>query len=459
MKASRSWLVGLLAAAGLILASGTAQAQLDKCQQGIEKEAVKIQALILKALQLCKDKYRQTVVKVNKNSPPLNINVELPKVTKACDTLLAKTIGNGPLTPLSTPPTQVQKTYAKLSNLVTGTPPKCDDASLAALGHLPQSQFGDAWIRWLITAMLKSAYEKQIWIVADTPGIMNALCDANGNTVPGESAGPTGDCPTCCKLRVPPCNKMNCRLQPGVSNSFTKVTLLGEDGATNVPLTLALGKELVSEYCQYPDFIGSDIAVVGNPSRTIDELNVGGNNVCVTQLRATGFIKCSGSGGFSGPKNVDLCVDAANGAGPCNAGACLPAGATSQSCPSGGKPGPTCQALSGSAAINDTVVLSTLQIESASTPCTGASGNVVPTVLTTGTVNVTVSNYDNAGSCSASFTDTATGVASGTACGAAFLDSADFGGTTLVGGFPALRTSDPGSLGDLTTVFQLKCEP
>jgi hypothetical protein len=458
MKASRSWLVGLLAAACLVLASGTAQAQLDKCQQGIEKEAVKIQALILKALQLCKDKYRQTVVKVATKG--LDITVELPKVTKACDTLLAKTIG-GPLTPLGTPPTQVQKTYDKLNKLYTATPQKCDDASLAALGHLPQGQFGDAWIRWLITAMLKAAYEKQIWIVADTPGIMNALCDANANGTPGEPAGTTGDCPTCCKLRVPPCNKMNCRLQPGVANSFTRVTLLGEDGSTNVPLTLALGKEIVSEYCQYPDFIGSDIAVVGNPSRTVDELTVGPNNVCVTQLRATGFIKCGPSSLFSGPKNVDLCVDAANGAGPCNAGACLPASATSESCPSPGTPGPTCQALSGAAAINDTVVLSTLQIESAPTPCTGAGGNVVPTVLTTGTVSVTVSNYDNSGipPCSASFTDTATGAASGTACGAAFLDSADFGGTTLVGGFPALDSTSGGSLGDLTTVFQLKCEP
>jgi hypothetical protein len=239
------------------------------------------------------------------------------------------------------------------------------------------------------------------------------------------------------------------------------VTLLAEDGVTQVPVTIALGKEIVSEYCQYPDFIGSDIAVVGNPSRTVDELTINANPVCVTQLRATGFIKCGTNSVFNGPKNVNLCVDAANGAGPCNTGSCLPAGAGSESCPSGGTPGPTCQALSGSAATNDTVVLSTLQIENTGSACTGASGNVVPTVLTTGTVNVTVSNYDNSGTppCSASFTDTVTGAPSGTVCGAAFLDSADFGGTTLVGGFPALDSTSPGSLGDLTTVFQLKCEP
>jgi hypothetical protein len=464
MKASRSWLVGLLAAACLVLASGTAQAQLvDKCQQGIEKEAVKIQAAILKALQLCKDKYRQTVVKVAKNQS-LDITVELPKVTKACDTLLLKTIG-GPLTPLGTPPTAVQKTYDKLNKLYTGTPQKCDDASLAALGHLPQGQFGDAWIRWLITAMLKAAYEKQIWIVADTPGIMSALCDANGNGTL-EQPGPTGDCPTCCKLTVPPCNKMNCRLAAG---SQAVVSLLPEDGGPKSDVNLLLGKEIVSEYCQYPDFIGSDIAVVGNPSRTVDELNVGGNKVCVTQLRAAGFIKCSGVGfGFTGPKNVDLCVDAAKGAGPCNnLGACLPASATSESCPSGGTPGPTCQALSGAALTNDTVVLSTLQIENAgSGNCTGTNGNVVPTVLTTGTVSVKVENYDNndtgfpgdGTNCNASYTATVAGVPGTNACGAAFLDSADLGGTTLVGGFPALRGPAP-SLGDLTTVFQLICEP
>ena len=458
MKSRRSWLASLVAAAGLIFAFGSspvlAQGDLFRCQQGIEKEAVKIQALILKALQLCKDKYRQTVVKVNKlnsDSNPGNdttLAVELPRITRACDGLLAKTIGipGGNLNSLGTPPSQVQKTYQKLNALLA--PGKCTDAELAALGYLPSAAYGDAWIRWLITAMLKAAYEKQIWIVADTPGIMVALCDANGNNTPGEAAGPTGDCPTCCKLQVPPCNKLNCRL---AATSGSTVQLLD----TGFPIPLALGKEIVSEYCQYPDFIGSDIAVVGNPSRTIDELSLAGNSVCVTQLRAMGFIKCGASSLFNGPKDVQLCADSNGGA--CNTGACLPQLTATTACPSPALPLRVCQQLSPTlATANDTVVLSHLQIEVAPSPpgCTGAGGNVVPTVLTTGSVTVSFDNFD--GSCSGTYSNTVNGSA-GT-CPTGFLDSADLAGTTLVGGFPAYQ-SPSSALGDTVTTFNLVCEP
>jgi hypothetical protein len=451
MKHRSHRFLSLLAAGGLAvsLASGTALAQsltIDKCQKAIETEGVKIQGLILKALQLCKDKYRQTVVKVNKSGGSLQLNVELPKATKACDTALAKTIGipGGNLNTLGAPPSQVQKTYAKLNTLVSGG--KCTNADLAALGHLPQAAYGDAWIRWVITAMLKAAYEKQIWLVADTPGIMNSFCDANGNGTTGEPAGTTGDCPTCCKLNQSPCYKMNCRLGAG---SNTTVNLL-----ESAPLTLPLTGELVSEYCVFPDFIGSDIAVVGNPSRTVNVLNLGGTAACVSMVRAQGFIKCGPSSLFSGPRNVALCADANGANPPCSSsGSCLPAAANATTqCATG--PGPICQdLLPPAAAVNDTVVLATLQIETANPPpCTGSGGNVVPTVLTTGNVSVTFSNYDPA--CSLSNTDTVTGSA-GT-CPTGFFNSASLGGTTLVGGFPSYQS--PGGLGDSSTTFNLVCQ-
>lgn len=454
MKTRRRWLASLVAASGLVFAFGSSPASADlyKCQQGIEKESVKIQGLILKALQLCKDKYRQTLVKVNASGGSLSMSTELPKVTKACDGLLAKTVGvpGGNLATLGTPPSQVQKTYQKLAGLLAGTSPKCTDSDLAALGHLPSAAFGDAWIRWLMTTMLKAAYEKQIWIVADTPGVMAALCDANGNGTPGEPAGTTGDCPTCCKLQVPPCNKMNCRLKPGGSNSFAQVQLLD----SGLPITIALGKELVSEYCQYPDFIGSDIAVVGNPSRTIDEITaIPGNTVCITQLRASGFIKCGASSVFSGPKDVALCADSNGGA--CNAGSCLPQPTATSSCgsPPPGGPLQICQQLSGTAATNDSVVLSHLQIEVAPSGCTGAGGNVVPTVLTTGQVTVSFDNYD--ATCTVDYSNTLNGTA-GT-CPSGFFDSADLAGTVLVGGFPSYQ-SPSSTLGDTATTFRLECE-
>lgn len=462
MKARRDWLLSLLACSGLVLGLSSAPAfagDLYKCQQGIEKESVKIQGLILKALQLCKDKYRQTVVKVNKlnsDSNPGNdttLAVELPKVTTACDGLLAKTIGipGGNLGTLGVPPSQVQKTYDKLMKLTTvGTPPKCEDGELLALGHLPKTAYGDAWIRWIIMAMLKGAYEKQVWLVGDTPGIMGALCDANGNGTPGEPAGPTGDCPTCCKLQVPPCFTMTCRLA-GASNA----TLQLLDGGSN--FSLGLGKELASEYCQYSDFIGSDIAVVGGPSRTVDEIVIPATaRACVTQLRAEGFIKCGGSSFFNGPKNVTLCADSDGANPPCGT-ACQPAPATSiTSCATG--PGPICQTLGTPAVTNDSVILSTLQIETVVPlgPCTGSGGNVVPTILTTGNVTLNFVNYTPA--CSGTYTDTVTGVAGTCPAPGSFLDSEDLAGTTLVGGFPAYQSS-AGGLGDTATTFSLICEP
>jgi hypothetical protein len=479
MKHRSHRFLSLLAAGGLAvsLASGTALAQsltIDKCQKAIEKEGVKIQAMILKALQLCKDKYRQTVVKVNKSGGSLQLNVELPKATTACDAALAKTIGVPGGLNSSTPTTQVQKTYAKLAALVPGG--KCTNADLAALGHLPEAAYGDAWIRWVITAMLKAAYEKQIWLVADTPGIMNAFCNANGNLTSGEPAGPTGDCPTCCNLKQSPCYKMNCRLGLGSQTDLTLLDYTPPPPPPPVPpsplsLTLPLSGELVAEYCVYPDFIGTDIAVVGNPSRTVNVVNIpGGTKACVSMVRAEGFIKCGGSSLFNGPKDIDLCADS-NGANPPCGGpgaACLPAPANATTACSIG-PGPICQKLSPPlAGTADAVMLATLQIETVNPgPCTGSGGNVVPTILTTGSVTVKFDNFNNPGhdhdadnfadpNCSGSRTATVSGAA-GT-CPPGYFDSASLGGTTLVGGFPAYSSTSPGSLGDTSTTFTLVCQ-
>jgi len=491
----RKWLWSTLAAAAFAVGGlvGPAAAQdLAKCQKQIENNGRGFQDQVFKALQLCKDLYRTEVVKAQVlNLPAATLALNLDKKAPVCGKKLTSVVGatGGGLGTL-TPKTQAEKYYKKFNDLVvTG---KCTSSHLAQLGHLPSGQYGDAWIRWILVSQLKSAYEKQESLVADLPNIMNSLVDPDTANA-GDCAipAPAGDGNNyCAVLASSPCNNVNCRID--TPNTTLTINLCGL-GA--VPANLS--GEIVQEYCQFPPWTGCDIAVVGNPSRSIDPVNFLTNDACTTNLRAEGWIKGSNScqigyggpspGGavttfsvgsvINGPKDISICQDVDPSTPDCPTGTItlpggtLPGGTTPCVC-TGNPPGPIEVTLSGSLAAGDSIASSALQIhESFNGPagCSGTTGDAafVPLFFTTGTVNVEVKDPKGLGCgtvCGASLSQ-------GEGPGAAFssvapnsnsgpgpvnyLDASDNSGAKTVGGFPR---ACPASLPSLAIAFTIACQ-
>lgn len=487
----RKWLWSTLAAAAFAVGGlvGPAAAQdLAKCQKQIENNGRGFQDQVFKALQLCKDLYRTEVVKAQVlNLPAATLALNLDKKAPVCGKKLTSvlgTTGGGLGTP--TPKTQAEKYYKKFNDLVvTG---KCTSSHLAQLGHLPSGPYGDAWIRWILVSQLKSAYEKQESLVADLPNIMNSLVDPDTANA-GDCAipAPAGDGNNyCAVLASSPCNNVNCRID--TPNTTLTINLCGL-GAVPAPLS----GEIVQGYCQFPPWTGCDIAVVGNPSRSIDPVNFLTSDACTTNLRAEGWIKGSNScqigyggpspGGavttfnvssvISGPKDVSICQDADTTSGSnCTAGTLtLPGGTTPCSCNST-PPGPIEVTLSGSLAAGDSIVSSALQIHTASAGappgvnCSGTTGDAtfVPLFFSTGTVNVTVLDPNCGAVCGASLSQgegpgvAFSSVAPNSNSGPGpvnYLDASDNSGAKTVGGFPG---ACPASLPSLATAFKIQCQ-
>jgi hypothetical protein len=487
----RKWLWSTLAAAAFAVGGlvGPAAAQdLAKCQKQIENNGRGFRDQVFKALQLCKDLYRTEVVKAQVNNlPAATLALNLDKKAPVCGKMLTSVLGTtGGGLGTATPKTQAEKYYKKFDDLVvTG---KCTSSHLAQLGHLPSGQYGDAWIRWILVSQLKSAYEKQESLVADLPNIMNSLVDPDtANTGSCAIPAPAGDGKNyCAVLASSPCNNVNCRID--TPNTTLTINLCGL-GA--IPANLS--GEIVQGYCQFPPWTGCDIAVVGNPSRSIDPVNFLTSDACSANVRAEGWIKGSNScqigyggpspGGavttfnvssvISGPKDVSICQDADTTSGSnCTAGTLtLPGGTTPCSCNST-PPGPIEVTLSGSLAAGDSIASSALLIHTASAGappgvnCSGTTGDAtfVPLFFTTGTVNVTVLDPVCGGVCG-------TSLSQGEGPGAAFssvapnsnsgpgpvnyLDSSDNSGAKTVGGFPG---ACPASLPSLATAFKIQCQ-
>jgi hypothetical protein len=321
-------------------------------------------------------------------------------------------------------------------------------------------------------------------LVADLPNIMNSLVDPDtANTGSCAIPPPAGDGNNyCAVLASPPCNKVNCRID--TPNTTLTINLCGIG-----PLPANLSGEIIQEYCQFPPWTGCDIAIVGNPARSIDPVNFLTNDACTTNLRAEGWIKGSNScqigyggpspGGavttfsvgtvINGPKDISICQDT-TGSG-CSGSITLPGGTTPCTlCSSTNPPGPIKVALSGTLAAGDSIALSALQIHTAaagSPPgvnCSGTTGDAtfVPLFFTTGTVNVTVQNP--CGSCGPSLSQGAgpgaafSSVAPNSNSGPGpvnFLDSSDNSGAITAGGFPG---ACPASLPSLATAFKIQCQ-
>jgi hypothetical protein len=496
---TRNWLSVPLVAAGLLAAGaiGPAQAQtIDKCQKQLETIGRAFQDQVFKALQFCKDAYRTAVVKAAGNPTTLKALLEkqAPNCGKKLDSVLGTT-GGGLGTGTKT---QAEKTYKKLSDLLTTN--KCTDDHITQLGYLRPgpSGYGDAWIRWFLTAMLKAAYEKQLWIVGDLPNIMAQFVDPDDTL--------TGDCATksngtavgdgknyCAVLLSSPCHKMNCRIDTATTTLTINLCGLGATPAS-------LSGEVIQEYCQFPPFTGCDVAIVGNPARSIDPVSFIGNTACTTNLRASGFVKgpntCTiGYGGPSGspsgpagspattfavtsvvngPKDIAICQDVDPTPNNCSAATFqLPGGTTPCGC-SGSPPGPINVTLSGAMGPGDAVISSALQIHTVSGAgvCSGTTSDAtfIPLMFSTGSVTITVEDADSAGppcagdgDCSGSDTLTLTQTGATFPVGLnhngsttnKFVNSSDLAGGTTAGGFPGACSA---TLPSLVTAFKLVCQ-
>ena len=477
----RNWFGLSLMTAALLLggSAGPASAQdLAKCQKQIENNARGFKDQVWKALQVCKDLYRAEVVKAQAlNLSPVQLAQNLDKKAVVCGKKLDGVLGvkgGGLGTP--TPKTQAEKYYKKLSDLVTTG--KCTNTDLAVLGHLPPTQYGDAWIRSVLVSELKWAYDQQLATVADLPNIMNQLIDPDtANTGSCAIAPPAGDGNNyCAVLASPPCTKMACRIDTTGTSLTIDICGLG-------PIAAALSGEVIQEYCQFPPWTGCDIAIIGNPARSINPVNFVGNQACTTNVRAEGWVKgaasCTiGYGGpngspvttfnastvINGPKDLTICQDVT---GPCPGGdLTLPGGSTPCTC-SGNPPGPIKITFGGTLGQGDSVTLAALQIHTVN-PATGAcSGTTsdatfVPLFFTTGNSSVEVKN-PQCGAC-ADITVSASGLATTTVApntndsnplASNFLDSSDLANLETAGGFPG---ACPATLPSLATGFKIVCQ-
>ncbi len=306
----------LTAVFALTSAPGPASGAVDKCQKQIETIGRAFKDQVYKAIQFCKDTYRAEVAKAlaaaQKAGDPnvfastlqLNLEKKAPVCGKKLESVLGTPNGLGGIAQK----TQAEKAYKKLNDLVVKG--ICSDCDLFALGHLVPAGWGDAWIRALLVAELKWAYEQELSHVADLPAVFSALIDPD--------AGGPPDCtgvlePTrnyCAVLATPPCQSLTCTLNSTSSEVNNDVCALSG------VLTGSLSGTFIQEYCQFPPWTGCDLFVIGAPARgiaptTLNPLSVA--TLCPANVRTMGFVKGPGTctidyGPAGGPATTSFTV-------------------------------------------------------------------------------------------------------------------------------------------------------
>lgn len=123
---------------------------------------------------------------------------------------------------------------------------KCNGHHLVQLGYLPPYPYGDAWIVWIVTAMLKGAYERQLWWVPDLPAILKTFVDpdpsAAGDCATRANGSPMGDGKDyCAVLLSSPCHRLACRI--GTVDSSLQINSCGTTSSGG------LYGEVIQEYC------------------------------------------------------------------------------------------------------------------------------------------------------------------------------------------------------------------
>lgn len=411
----------------MVFAAGSARAagpDIAKCQSGIQKNAHKLQATVLKGFAKCTDFYRKALV----------LNQSLATPGAACQTQLAK------ITDVANPASAMAKTKAALDKLTLSPSGPCGDTQLFTLGHFPTAQFGDRWARIVLLGALKGAYATQNGAVAQLAETMNKLA-ANG-------------CTECGKFVTPPCQVHACALGGG-TGATTIVS------GSSLPVTLA-GSQFF-EFCEFPGVLTNELAVFSsNPAKNFQPAVVipGVVTVCTTTYRTVSIINCTG--GLVPSIDISTCQDS-NIASP-DSNECPPPGPNTFCQPNpNAATGGACVTLTTSAPAagrSFAIATSILRISTANgsdgvvcTPDdTYLSADPATIPVTNGTATAQVHDYGNVDG----NTQTAGPVSGLPSPSCAQLRSSSLSGGKLVTAFPnADTTGSP--LGDTVTSLSLVC--
>ncbi|GIW41078.1 MAG: hypothetical protein KatS3mg076_1655 [Candidatus Binatia bacterium] len=306
MKRTR-WLLVTALAGGVLLAwtQGLRKRHSTSVRRAIEKEGIKLESKLIKALQKCKDFYRKQLLTNQAKGTPGDKMTGAGGVGEKCAKQLVKTWVSP--TPTENPPWQRRLTgLLKLVPTPTGTATpgkeKCTDADLIALGHLPVDTFGDKFARLILIMKQKGAYYQQIWLVRDVMNIFQRLAGGHPTINDQEEA----DCDAfagglCAQLTKPPCAAHACALGSG-----SKVCVDTTNPALDLSLTLQ-GFSIL-QFCDVPSVLPDDFAVIGSPSKGLLPVPLTGvGTACVLAVGAEGYVTRSGS---ANPKvDYTICQD------------------------------------------------------------------------------------------------------------------------------------------------------
>jgi hypothetical protein len=307
--------------AALLLNGGVAYAatpDLRLCQAGIEKETIKFNAAVSKAISLCADAVRKEQVKDAASAakvPPVIINT-IATAAHLCEVKLAAVYD---VTNAKPGKSAVDKFKANVDKLFTI--PKCDPTFLTKYGHLasPTSAPGAATQSFLEDSLLSSsesaAINQAIAQIGDTMGLILAAQTAADSKSPCTSSSNCAtDCtnnaalgfrPNLCAFNVE-CQEHACTLS-GSSSTLASAGVLG-----TIPLSLTgrslFGICILNHGGQAWGTSGFQYTI-GGPSKTLDPVSVGsGITVCVNTNRAEGWCDCT-TPGAGLAKNTTICQD------------------------------------------------------------------------------------------------------------------------------------------------------
>lgn len=444
----RKYVISVAAGTAVVLAI-VVPSHAATCSNTITNESIKIQNSLIKSFLKCNDAYRKDQTnKKGTGTPPFGV------AGTACEKELTKKVFG--------PTGVLLKEIAKLQSKV-GASATCKDADLLALGQLDNTNFPNRMSEGVGMTAFNLAYQEQADSTQDWGKMLQDMIDS-------------GKCPSCAKLRTPPCVATTCNFL-AAGQSQASVGLLSAGPSTSeipVPL-IGISTLAICDASQIlTGLAGADNAlfVVGAPGKQVQPSTVLAQRACVTQVSANGIIACSGSNNAlayttcqdhntGGVKNAA----GATTSGDCSGDACQQSSADKDDATitNGG----ACfKGTKSAASEGDAFIFVTNQIRLSDAPgtdglfCTPDDTYSVPetgaeaTPFTTRTADATVKNADN----TADSIDTSGFGSPGIkfpSC--AKIRQGDMtGGAKLVGAFTALNTLTSAKL-DSVTYFFLTC--
>jgi hypothetical protein len=325
----------LVLALAIGLSASMAHAQLSKCQAGIEKNSLKLNVTIAKALNKCKDKIR----KASEKGPDRSGAADACE--KALKKIYALTFVGDPK-PVDPAKSKIGKFRAAIQKLEDkGT---CTATDLDTLGHLvsgvnaPGTGITDFMESWLIKAKEKLAWKEEVFEVGDARSLIDEAINAGEN--PAKACDPIKgkNCGTCCDPTGATC-AANEYPRPNLCMLGEKTwpmcrdhacTLSGGSGAvlnpTGAPISLS-ARRVTLEVCTAPSgnagILDPDFKLLINqPARTFQPPPVipivPAITVCVDQVRSEGWCDCSAAAPSAPSTSPEFCLDhVADVAGTC----------------------------------------------------------------------------------------------------------------------------------------------